>query len=248
MNKSHIILGVALGLGAMTFAHADELYLYAGAGLKNPTQKIITQYEKETGNKVIVEYAGMGQLLTRFETTKKGDLFLSGSENYVQKLQHDGYIQQDMPIVLHVPVMAVRRDKAQNINSLKELAHSDLRIGIGDSKAMALGKGAEKMINASGYADELNKKIVTKAATVKQLMLYLLHGQVDAAVIGRAGAYRERDKLKILPSPVGTPKEKVTIALLKTTTHPQAAEKLMQMFTSPNGIATFTHEGFLPIK
>lgn len=248
MNKSQILLGLALGLTTISFAHADELYLYAGAGLKKPTQKIIAEYEKETGNKVIVEYAGMGQLLTRFETTKKGDLFLSGSEGYVQKLADDGYIAQDMPIVLHVPVMAVRRDKAKNINSFKDLAHSDLRIGIGDSKAMALGKGAEKMINASGYADELDKKIVTKAATVKQLMLYLLHGQVDAAVVGRAGAYRERKILKILPSPVGTPQEKVTIALLKTSKHPQEAEKLMQMFTSLDGITAFTHEGFLPIK
>ncbi len=231
-----------------TIGYASEIYLYAGAGLKTPTQKIIAQYEKETGNKVVVEYAGMGQLLTRYQATKKGDLFLSGSEDYVQKLAKAGAIIKDAPVVLHIPVMAIRRDKGENINSFKDLANSNLRLGIGDSKAMALGKGAEALLAASGYSETLNQKIVTKAATVKQLMLYLLQGQVDAAVVGRAGAYKERDKLKILPNPADVPQEKVTIALLKTSKDPQAAEKLMNLISSKQGITAFTDEGFLPLQ
>lgn len=246
MKKFKILISLLCGLSSMSYA--SEIYLYAGAGLKEPTQKIITQYEKETGNKVIVEYAGMGQLLTRYETTKKGDLFLSGSENYVQKLAESGDVLKNAPVVLHIPVMAIRLDKAENIHSFKDLANSNLRIGIGDSKAMALGKSAEVLLQASGYGEALNQKIITKAATVKQLMLYLLHGQVDAAVVGRAGAYKERNKLKILQNPEGVPQEKVTIALLKTSKNPQAAEQLMTFISSQQGIAAFTNEGFLPIK
>ena len=40
--------------------------------------------------------------------------------------------------------MAVRKDKSANIHSFKDLAESNLRLGIGDAKAMALGKGAER--------------------------------------------------------------------------------------------------------
>ncbi|WP_239392800.1 substrate-binding domain-containing protein, partial [Aggregatibacter actinomycetemcomitans] len=41
-------------------AQAAELYLYAGAGLKDPVERIVQQFEKDTGNKVTVEYGGSG--------------------------------------------------------------------------------------------------------------------------------------------------------------------------------------------
>lgn len=123
-----------------------------------------------------------------------------------------------------------------------------LRLGIGDSKAMALGKGAEKILELSGYQAQLNDKIVVKAATVKQLMLYLLNGDVDAAVVGRSGAWKVRDKVDLLPNPAGTPEEKVTIALLASTKHPKEAKQLLDLFNSEQGVKYFVDEGFLPIK
>ena len=51
-------------------AQAADLYLYAGAGLKEPVEKIIQQFEKDTGNKVTVEYGGSGQLLARYNQVK----------------------------------------------------------------------------------------------------------------------------------------------------------------------------------
>lgn len=72
--------------------------------------------------------------------------FLAGSEDYVTKLQKTNDVNNIGTIVLHVPVMAIRKDKISGIDSFKALAESSLRLGIGDSKAMALGKGAEKNV------------------------------------------------------------------------------------------------------
>ncbi|MGC6406343.1 molybdate ABC transporter substrate-binding protein [Bisgaard Taxon 45] len=244
--KKFIVLSSLLT--ATFVAQAANLYLYAGAGLKDPVEQIVKQFEKETGHKVTIEYAGSGQLLARYNTVKTGDLYLPGSSDYVEKLEKNGEVKESAPLVRHIPVMAIRKDKSAGIDSFKALAESNLRLGIGDSKAMALGKGAEKMIALSGYQDQLNEKIVVKAATVKQLMLYLLNGDVDAAVVGRAGAWKVRDKLAILPNPVGTPEEKVTIALLSSSKHPQEAKQLLDFFKSEQGVKYFVDEGFLPIK
>ncbi|HDR1112285.1 molybdate ABC transporter substrate-binding protein [Pasteurella multocida] len=229
-------------------AQAAELYLYAGAGLKDPVEKIVKQFEKETGNNVTIEYGGSGQLLARYNTVKTGDLYLPGSSDYVEKLEKTGDVKASAPLVLHIPVMAIRKEKSAGIDSFKALAESNLRLGIGDSKAMALGKGAEKMLELSGYQAQLNDKIVVKAATVKQLMLYLLNGDVDAAVVGRSGAWKVRDKVDLLPNPAGTPEEKVTIALLASTKHPKEAKQLLDLFNSEQGVKYFVDEGFLPIK
>ncbi|KWW10299.1 hypothetical protein VM82_07050 [Pasteurella multocida] len=229
-------------------AQAAELYLYAGAGLKDPVEKIVKQFEKETGNNVTIEYGGSGQLLARYNTVKTGDLYLPGSSDYVEKLEKTGDVKESAPLVPHIPVMAIRKEKSAGIDSFKALAESNLRLGIGDSKAMALGKGAEKILELSGYQAQLNDKIVVKAATVKQLMLYSLNGDVDAAVVGRFGAWKVRDKVDLLPNPAGTPEEKVTIALLASTKHPKEAKQLLDLFNSEQGVKYFVDEGFLPIK
>ncbi|MBN6067895.1 molybdate ABC transporter substrate-binding protein [Aggregatibacter actinomycetemcomitans] len=229
-------------------AQAAELYLYAGAGLKDPVERIVQQFEKDTGNKVTVEYGGSGQILARYNTVKTGDLFLSGSADYVEKLMQAGETKATAPVVLHIPVMAIRRDKSAGIDSFKALAESKLRLGVGDSKAMALGKGAEKIFELSGYQQQLNDKVVVRAATVKQLMLYLLNGDVDAAVVGRSGAWKVRDKVTILPNPQGTPEEKVTIALLSSSKHTAEAQQLFDLFKSEQGVKYFVDEGFLPVK
>ncbi|MEB3465421.1 molybdate ABC transporter substrate-binding protein [Pasteurella multocida] len=235
-------------LTAAFAAQAADLYLYAGAGLKDPVEKIVKQFEKETGNNVTIEYGGSGQLLARYNTVKTGDLYLPGSSDYVEKLEKTGDVKASAPLVLHIPVMAIRKEKSAGIDSFKALAESNLRLGIGDSKAMALGKGAEKMLELSGYQAQLNDKIVVKAATVKQLMLYLLNGDVDDAVVGRSGAWKVRDKVDLLPNPAGTPEEKVTIALLASTKHPKEAKQLLDLFDSEQGVKYFVDEGFLPIK
>ena len=196
-------LATLAALMAMTLSsQAADLYLYAGAGLKEPVEKIVKQFEQNTGNKVTVEYGGSGQILPRYNQVKTGDLFLS---------------------------------------------ESNLRLGIGDAKAMALGKGAEKIFELSGYQQALNEKVVVKAATVKQLMMYLLNGDVDAAVVGRSGAWKVRDKVEILPNPQGTPQEKVTLALLSSSAHPTEAKQLFDFFYT-EGVKYFTDEGFLPVK
>ncbi|MXN88199.1 molybdate ABC transporter substrate-binding protein [Pasteurella canis] len=242
------LITLILSITATLSVKAVDLHLYAGAGLKDPVEKIVKQFEQQTGHKVTIEYGGSGQLLARYNTVKTGDLYLPGSSDYVGKLEKTGDVKASAPLVLHIPVMTIRKDKSAGIDSFKALAQSQLRLGIGDSKAMALGKGAEKIIELSGYQKELNDKVVVKAATVKQLMLYLLNGDVDAAVVGRSGAWKVRDKVNILPNPAGVPEEKVTIALLSSSQYPAEAKQLLNFFNSEQGVKYFTDEGFLPIK
>ncbi|MCU6238796.1 molybdate ABC transporter substrate-binding protein [Morganella morganii] len=232
---------------------AAELHMYAGAGLRPPIEKVISQFEKETGNTVTVEYGGSGQILTRFELTKQGDLFFPGSADYVEKLQKEKQVADSYPIVRHIPVIAVRKDKADGINSIADLAASNLRIGMGDPKAIALGRSGEVLLDASGYGDELREKVIVRAATIKHLSMYLLNGEVDAAVIGRAvigraDAMKNRDKLIILPSPEGSPEEVATLAVLSTSASPAEAKQLAEYFASPEGINAFTDYGFLPVR
>ncbi|WP_337226615.1 substrate-binding domain-containing protein, partial [Salmonella enterica] len=113
-------------------------------------EQIVSVFEKETGNKVTIEYGGSGQILTRFNLTKQGDLFFPGSQDYVEKLDKEGQVVNQYSIVRHIPVIAVRKDKVGDIKTLEDLANSSLKLGMGDAKAIALGKSGEQLIDASG--------------------------------------------------------------------------------------------------
>ncbi|MDR1362819.1 MAG: molybdate ABC transporter substrate-binding protein [Spirochaetaceae bacterium] len=225
-----------------------ELHLYAGAGLRTPAEIIIENFESATGNTVSVEWAGMGQLLTRFQTTNVGDVFLSGAESYVDEIANEGKVLLEKKLVYHTAVMAVRRDKAEGINNFADLAKSNLRLAVGDPEAIALGKSGEMMLEKSGFADELRKKIITRATTGPQLSMYLLNGDVDAAIIGRGDAVKNSDKLVILPVPPGIPQEISAIASLSTSEHPDIANQLVEWFAKPESIAIFVNEGYLPLE
>lgn len=240
-------LGALLGAFSLT-AFSAELHLYAGAGLRQPVEAVVKRFEEQTGNRVTIEYGGSGQILTRFNLTKSGDLFLPGSADYVEKLQQQGDVSASAPLVLHTPVMVVRKAVAGEVKTLADLANSSLKIGMGDPKAIALGKSGDKLLAASGHEQALKAKIVVQATTIKQLLVYLMNGDVDAAVIGRSDAVKNQDTLLMLPSPEGTPEEVATIAVLKTSKHPQEAKALMDFFASEQGIKQFTDLGYLPVK
>lgn len=227
---------------------AAELHLYAGAGLRVPVDEIVARFEKETGHRVRVEYGGSGQILTRFQLTQRGDLFLPGSADYVDKIRGEGQLKAAFPLVHHTPVMAVRKDKAAGITSFATLANSHLKLGMGDPQAIALGKSGEKLLELSGYGEPLREKVIVRSANIKQLVMYLLNGDVDAAVIGRTDAMKNKDSLVILPTPKGTPDEIATLAVLKSSQQPDEAMALAGYFTSAQGIKVFTDMGYLPIE
>jgi molybdenum ABC transporter, periplasmic molybdate-binding protein len=229
-----------------TGAFAAELHLYAGAGLRVPTDAVIQRFEAKTGHTVHVEYAGMGQLLARYKATRSGDVFLSGSEGYVDAIAKDGGILESYKLVLHTAVMAVRKDKAKGIASYADLAKSDLRLAMGDPKAIVLGRAGEAMLDASGYGDQLRQKVIVRGTTIKQILMYLLNGEVDAAVIGRSDAVKN-DSLALLPNPEGTPQDISVVAVLSSSSQPEAAKQLAKFFTQKENIQIFIDFGFLPL-
>jgi molybdate transport system substrate-binding protein len=157
-------------------------------------------------------------------------------------------VKEAFPLVHHTPVMAIRKEKAAGIATFADLAKSPLKLGMGDPQAIALGRSGEKLLDASGYGEPLRQKVVVRAATIKQLVMYLLNGDVDAAVIGRTDAVKNKDMLIVLPTPKGTPDEIATIAVLQTSKNMDAARQLAGYFTSARGIKVFTDMGYLPIE
>ncbi len=240
---------VALGAAFSAPASADEIYLLCGAGLRGPVDKLTSAFTKETGIDVKTEYGGAGKLLARLEATGEGDVYIPGSHFYVDKLKAEGSVESARPVVLHTPVVAVWRETDKTIEAFADLAEAGVRVGLGDPKAMALGRTAEQILRSSGMAGTILPNVVVRAATVKQLALYVKRGDVDAAIIGRADAVQFRDAVRMIDiDPEWYTPEIISVAVLKTSRNPEAARTFTDFMSSPAAVRVFEKHGFLPLK
>jgi molybdate transport system substrate-binding protein len=229
-------------------AQAGDLHLFSSAGLRQPVDRLIDMFQKETGHKVFVDYAGSGHLIARIIASRQGDLFLSASIYYIQSLEKEDMVDSYREIVSNTPVIGVNRDKAQLISSFKDLARPGVRLALGDPEAMAFGRIAMEILERSKMKEEIMKNVVVQAATVKQLALYVAQGDADASIIGRADAMQYKDKINIVSIPeeyIQT--EVVAIALLRNAAARPEAIQFRDFMASAKAIDVFKQFGFLPL-
>ena len=157
-NARSYTLGLLVMSVVLLLSHnvsAAELYLLSGAGLRQPVDELTKDFTKQTGIKVNIEYSGSGKLLARLKATGEGEVYLPGSHFYVDKLKKQGEVLSSHPVVLHTPVIAVWKKTDKKIDTFADLAKPGVRIGLGDPKAMALGRTAEDILRNSGLADKI---------------------------------------------------------------------------------------------
>jgi len=233
--------------GSATGFSAD-LLLFAGAGLRQPTDQLIQTFQKETGHRVRVTYAGGGQLMSSILASGQGDLFMPGALFYIKKLEKTGRIDSFKKLMAHTAVVGVNIHKANLIRSFDDLARPGFRLAMGDPKAMAFGRMARKILSRSPLKEAILKNVVVYGATVKQLAMYVAQGDVDASIIGRADAFQFRDQIQSVPIPAAYfQPETIAIAVLKDSKHLKAASRFRDFMTSKQTVAVFEHFGFLPL-
>jgi molybdate transport system substrate-binding protein len=237
---------LALIFGWSATGLSADLLLFAGAGLRQPTDQLIETFQKETGHTVRVTYAGSGQLMSSILASGQGDLFMPGALFYIEKLEKMGLIDSFKKVVAHTAVIGVNIHKENLVRSFDDLARPGLRLALGDPKAMALGRTALTILSHSPLKEAILKNVVVYGATVKQLAIYVSQGDVDAAIIGKADAFQFRDSIRLVPIPQDYfQPETIAIAVLKGSRHREAASLFRDFVTSKQAIAVFEHFGFL---
>ncbi len=249
MKKRPLML-IAIGISLLFAAEgvAAELFLYAGAGLRKPTDQLIEKFEKQTGHKVIVNYGGSGKQMSRYLSAQQGDLFMPGSYFYIEKLKEKDLVLSDKKVVLHTPVIGVPKNATKGIKTLEDMAKPGIKLAMGDPKAMALGRTSMDIIKKAGLEKQILDNVTVYGATVNQLTLYVVQENVDAAIVARANAFMHKDTIDMfeIPGDLFTP-EIIAISVLKTAKDTALAEQFRDFVSSDEGIGHFTKFGFLPL-
>ena len=221
-----------------------SLLVYCGAGMRKPMDEIGSLFFEEYGILINYNYAGSHTLLSQMELMQRGDAYMPGATYYFDIAKEKGITDYEQRVAYHVPVIAVPKGNPAGITSLADLAKPGVTVILGDSKAAAIGKLGDKILEENGIYDTVANNTIARGATVNELVVYTSMKQADASIIWEdlvvnsekmeiVEIPREQNIIKIIP--IGT---------LMFSEQKDVATKFVDFVASPEGKAIFEKHGF----
>jgi len=221
-----------------------SLLVYCGAGMRQPMDEIGSLFEGEYGIPINYNYAGSNTLLSQMELTQMGDVYMPGATYYFDIAKEKGITDYEQRVAYHVPVIAVPKGNPAGITSLADLAKPGVTVILGDSKAAAIGRLGDKILEKNGIYDTVANNTIARGATVNELIVYTSMKQADASIIwGDLVVNSEKMEIVEIPREQNIIKI-IPIGTLMFSEQKDAATKFVDFVASPEGKAIFEKHGF----
>lgn len=201
----------------------QTLMLYCAAGLKPPVEAIRKQYETEYGIFLQINYEGSGTLLSKIKIAPQGDLFLAADDSYITLARTEGLVAEEMPLATMQPVIAVSRGNPRRISGLADLLADDIRLGLANPDAAAIGKITRQVLGQSDRWEQFLSQAKVLKPTVNDLANDIKLQTIDAAIIWDAVA-NQYPEVEVIRAPeFENHSRQVTIGVLTASDQPAAA-------------------------
>ncbi len=226
----------------------ESLLVFSGAGLRKPMDEIGKAFQEKTGIEIQYTYAGSAQNLSQLELSGEGDLYVPGSLYYFKSAQEKGLVENEKDVAYHVPVITVPKENPANIKTLEDLAKPGVKVTLGDPKSAAIGKVAMKMFEKNKIKDKVLENLVSSAATVNELVVYVTMKQADASIIWEDNVVNVPEIKSIQIPEKQNMIKTIPVCTLKSSEKKEAAEEFLQFVTSKEGKAIFEKHGFKSVE
>jgi molybdate transport system substrate-binding protein len=187
MFDARFVLPVLLSIFLSSSAQAAELVISAAMSLKNALTEIGDGFAKSsTGNRVIFNFAGSGQLRTQIENGAPVDVFISADMSDIEYLEQKSLLLPNTKSEFasnDLVVITASRNRFSAITKLANLANSDIRrIAIGNPLTVPVGKYAKEALVSAKLFESVRGKLIF-AENVRQVLDYVERGEVDAGFV-----------------------------------------------------------------
>jgi molybdate transport system substrate-binding protein len=141
-------------------------------------------YEKRYGVKVRLTFGGSGVVLSQMKLARKGDVYVPGSDDYMEKAIKEGIVDPKSVRVICwlVPVINVPKGNPKGIKSLQDLVKPGIRVAIAVPGSVCLGDVAKEILERAGLWEKIQPNIVMQAKDCSDLAAQIKLGTVDAII------------------------------------------------------------------
>lgn len=214
---------VILCLVGYSRLYATDLYWYLAASLSKPGKQVVKNFNQtEKAYQVYLIIGGSGQLLSQIAASKKGDMYTPASESFLQKAAQKNYIQSHQILVHQNPVFGLSKKGEKSVSTFDDLHRKTLKIALGNSKTMALGRSYLK-IEKRMKIDQvkgIRQNTIVEAININQVVNYLRSDIVEAGLIFDTVARANGFQWVSIPEYANIP-QKAYFSTLSFSKHPE---------------------------
>jgi molybdate transport system substrate-binding protein len=241
------IFSAAFALLACASLPAAEITVFAAASLTDSLKQIAAVYEKNSGDKIIFNFAASSTLARQIEEGAPADIFFSADEAKMDRLQKKNLIDPATRKrrLGNSLVVVIPNDSALEIKSAGDLTNAAVKqIALADPKAVPAGIYTKAWLTQQKLWLVIEPKVVP-TENVRGALAAVESGNVEAGVVYKTDAGISK-KVKIACEvPAGdAPVISYPMALVKESAQPDAAKKFLDYLDSPEAGDTFKKFGF----
>ena len=248
MNPFLLIVLAISWMWVTSLAHAAQVTVFAAASLAESLKEIATAYEKQTGDKIVFNFAASGPLARQIEEGAPADIFFSADEARMDALDKKGLIVKETrrSRLSNLLVIVTVADSSLAIASPKDLAMPKVkRLALGDPKAVPAGTYAREYLTRLELWPDVEKKVVP-CENVRAVLAAVESGNVDAGIVYKTdAAISKQVRVAFEVAPKDGPQISYPLALVKDSPQPAAARKHLEYLAGPAAGEVFTHRGFI---
>ncbi len=219
-----------------------------GAASKPPALEAKQAFEKANPSIVVdITFGGSGTLLQQMALEEIGDIYMPGSNDYMDKAEAKKVVlPETRKIVAYlVPMICVRQGNPKNIHSLKDFARPGITVGLAEAQAVCLGDVSDLILRRAGLEKQVKQNVITYAKSCDQTQQLVQLGEVDAVIGWDAFEAWAPDEIDVVPIPeLRPPVYNIPAAVAVYTTHREEAESFIAFLTSDQGKAIFAKHGY----
>ncbi len=244
------ILSACLTLAAAPIcgAHAAELQVIAGAGIRAALDEIAAQFEKATGHKAVVRYGTAPELMKMATTGGPFDLGVCPADVYKDQATRAQFTSQSMPQVARIGIgVAVRAGAPKpDIGTPEALKPALLKSrSIASIPASATGAYLATVYSRLGIAEEVGARMKAQREP-REIAVAVDKGEAELAVF--ILNILTDPRLDVVgPLPAELQRETVYRAgIAAGARDPAAAKAFIAYLMSPDGAAVIKAKGMTP--
>lgn len=225
-----------------------RLIAFVGAASKPPTTEAKEVFEKSHPDIVVdISFGGSGTLLNQMTLEEIGDIYMPGSDDYMDKAEKKrAVLPETRSIAAYlVPAICVQEGNPKGIRSLADLARPGMTIGLAEAGAVCLGDVSAEILRSAKLEEQVKKNVITYARSCDQTQHLLQLGEVDAIIGWDVFQHWAPDHIDIVPiDPAHLRVRSIPAAITVYSEKRAEAQQFIDFLISEEGKAIFAKHGY----
>jgi len=174
-----------------------DLTIFCGSANKPAMEEIGAQFEKEKQIKVHMIFGGSGTLLSQIELSKKGEIYLPGSPDYIIIAERKGLVieKSDHIVAYLIPAIITPAGNPAQVLTLSDLSQPGIKVGIGNPKTVCLGLYGIEVLEKNNLLESVMKNVVTFGGSCSKTANLAALNNVDAILGWRVFHFWNPDRM-----------------------------------------------------